>query len=516
MYIIPNSTVKIYRNVPLDNTYEHTLYFSNITEQKRYFHETQSILVDVFNNLTYQRVNKKVMRLQKSADSIYDCNYLAFKNTAYGSDKWFYAFITRVEYINDATCEIEYEIDVMQTWLFEVTILDCFVEREHSALDVYNTNRENEPQLVDLIYKLTNEKTWTPSDWDYYLLATASSPQDRGTVREYTLNKSKFYGALHYIGSESQGGAVTEPIELYYSEGTEDRISGIIKVPHEFFLLDDENPRVPNLAFDNIQRPSDLNGFVPRNVKCLQYPYVKMVASNLKGTTCEYSFEDFADNEGTFRLFGDCTGINDYIALVPEAHRGYSFDFDSAISTNGVIDISYGGAYGLTKKEKQELWGQVANSISNLVTSSLSTAMVNPMGGLATGLLGAVNVAVKTGVDYELASRTSPSSKNISANNLVLNLGQYLIAVYTECVIPSVAMVYDEFFTKYGYATNKVKRPNRSSRPKWNYVKTRGCILEGKCPSDDTNKIARIYDNGITFWKNASEVGNYTLNNSPT
>ena len=32
--------------------------------------------------------------------------------------------------------------------------------------------------------------------------------------------------------------------------------------------------------------------------------------------------------------------------------------------------------------------------------------------------------------------------------------------------------------------------------------------------SDDMSKICSIYDNGITWWKNGSEVGNYSLNNT--
>ena len=78
----------------------------------------------------------------------------------------------------------------------------------------------------------------------------------------------------------------------------------------------------------------------------------------------------------------------------------------------------------------------------------------------------------------------------------------------------------------FGYATNKVKTPNRNSRPHWNYVKTRGCVLHsgrvaadgtltGGLPADDMAKINAIYDNGITFWKNGSEVGDYSLNNKP-
>lgn len=72
----------------------------------------------------------------------------------------------------------------------------------------------------------------------------------------------------------------------------------------------------------------------------------------------------------------------------------------------------------------------------------------------------------------------------------------------------------DDYFTMFGYAIKRVKVPNRNSRPHWNYVKTIGCTLTGSIPSDDMKKICNIYNNGITFWKNGSEIGHYELDNT--
>ncbi len=37
MYINPNSDIRLLHNVPLDNTYEHTIIFLNTTFQYNYF-----------------------------------------------------------------------------------------------------------------------------------------------------------------------------------------------------------------------------------------------------------------------------------------------------------------------------------------------------------------------------------------------------------------------------------------------------------------------------------------------
>lgn len=133
MYIQPNSDLIIMHGIPLDNTYTDTVAFASLEEQYTWFNGYYNRIQ--FSNLSYQRVNKNSVRVEILADDIAGYNYMMFRNTSYGN-KWFYAFITQVNYINDNCTEIEYEIDVMQTWYFDVTLDPCYVEREHSATDV--------------------------------------------------------------------------------------------------------------------------------------------------------------------------------------------------------------------------------------------------------------------------------------------------------------------------------------------------------------------------------------------
>lgn len=144
MYIQPNTTIKLIKGVPLSNDYTDTLYWPDVGSQTAYFAGLPGLS---FGAQTYQRVKNWVMRLQVPADQIYDYNYLMFQNTAHGS-KWFYAFITKVEYINEAVSEITYELDVMQTWWGELVRLPSYVERETTIADIPGGNLAPEP--VDL------------------------------------------------------------------------------------------------------------------------------------------------------------------------------------------------------------------------------------------------------------------------------------------------------------------------------------------------------------------------------
>lgn len=158
MYIQPNSTVILLKAVPLDKNYENTLWFDSASDQ--YSHFASSYTKKTFSNISYQRVYRDKIRLQVEADSIYDYNYMLFQNTSFGS-KWFYAFILSATYINNVTTEIEYQIDVMQTWLFQAILKPSFVEREHVATDAIGEWLQPEP--VDTGDMVT--MTYSKPDW---------------------------------------------------------------------------------------------------------------------------------------------------------------------------------------------------------------------------------------------------------------------------------------------------------------------------------------------------------------
>jgi hypothetical protein len=57
--------------------------------------------------------------------------------------------------------------------------------------------------------------------------------------------------------------------------------------------------------------------------------------------------------------------------------------------------------------------------------------------------------------------------------------------------------------------------PPLVNREHWTYVQTVGFEFKGEINDTDTKKIKSIFDNGITFWRNPSEVGHYELSNDP-
>lgn len=140
-YIAPNTTVTLLKGVPLSNDYQHTLWFEPGPYQQAYF---QSCTKKTYTALSYQRYEAGMIKIEEDYSEALTYNYLMFKNSAF-ENKWFYAFITNVQYDNNNRVNIYYEIDEIQTWLFDVALLPCTIEREHSATDEIGDSLTAEP-----------------------------------------------------------------------------------------------------------------------------------------------------------------------------------------------------------------------------------------------------------------------------------------------------------------------------------------------------------------------------------
>lgn len=139
-YDAPSSEIYLIKNCPLDIGREHTIKFATPSAQFSYFTDPSRAL-HFFGQ--YTRINPldNTIRVGLPYARVYECNYVAFNNASLLQEqKWYYGFITKVNYINEGTTEIEYSLDYMQTYLFDFEVLPCLVEREHTATDNVGDN----------------------------------------------------------------------------------------------------------------------------------------------------------------------------------------------------------------------------------------------------------------------------------------------------------------------------------------------------------------------------------------
>ena len=127
----------------LNNTYENTIDFASEEAQNTYFTSRVFTSLDLGDDYAYVRERQQIV-VDFTKDQLQGVNYLRFNN----DNKWWYAFIISKDYVNESCTQITFEIDVMQTFMFDYTIDEAFVLREHQ--DRFTTtgvpifNRENE------------------------------------------------------------------------------------------------------------------------------------------------------------------------------------------------------------------------------------------------------------------------------------------------------------------------------------------------------------------------------------
>lgn len=136
MAITPNTNLFLLK-VPIEIDNKNQLTFENKEKQLEYFMSLENIEVD---NFSYQRKDSTI-RFPEHIDKLLEYNYCIYQNENY-SEKWFYAFITNMRYLNDSVTEITIATDVWQTWQFDLKFKQSFIEREmiNVAEDVPGAN----------------------------------------------------------------------------------------------------------------------------------------------------------------------------------------------------------------------------------------------------------------------------------------------------------------------------------------------------------------------------------------
>lgn len=124
MSIQPQTNLRLLK-LPFTIDNKNQLTFSNLSNQTTYFLGLPHLEID---NIQYQRKDS-IIRYPAHIDTIIEYNYCMYQNENYGN-KYFYAFITGMRYVNDGLTEISIQTDVYQTWAFDITFKESFVERE--------------------------------------------------------------------------------------------------------------------------------------------------------------------------------------------------------------------------------------------------------------------------------------------------------------------------------------------------------------------------------------------------
>ena len=556
--VAPNGTIRFLSGVPIDSNYENTLYFASLSAQTSYFEG----LTPTHIMYSCTRVRDGVIRVNAVADTLLTCNYVMFQNQNFSS-KWFYAFIDDVRYVNTSMTEIYYRIDEIQTWLFDVTLKQCFIERQHTTTDTVYTHTVGEDVgAPELKVQSTIGSAGFSDDYDAILFTSAQMVDGnwqtapiRCVNNLLTMSLDTAEASGYILDGTVRSGAwvVLEGIIQSLIEGNySDAIIGGIIMPSEFASTG-EGSQAVDKNFNKSALRGTLDGYTPANNKMYNSPYCVLRIQMSDGQAVFLQPEFLDGNYITVRCI-PVVSMTPELAVIPKNYKGQSLAYAEALSFTAFPQFSVAvdgykawvASGGLANA--QLALSQVERSTSLANEEALTKGAWNAGKGVAKSVVGYKSgdaSAVVSGVgdigdtilDTEFTIRKNEqnlqfANENYDLQNAIAKTfppttkGQTVTSALASDMkigftIDKMTINYDNaksidnYFTMYGYKINSIGIPNIHARPHFTYVKTVDCKVVGNCSADAQRRIQDIYDSGIRFWVNASEVGDYTVDNSP-
>lgn len=529
MSFVPQTELRLL-NVPFEADYRNVLHYTNRESQTS---TLMGMTVRTFTDFTYQRKDN-VIRVPAHIDSLWNCNYVMYRNSNF-TNKWFYAFIIKMEYVNDGMTLIYIKTDVYNTWWFDCTIKPSFVEREHTQDDTVGSNTI--PEVLE-----TGEYIVSNRDIDREITSSFKIIVGVTRLSDGTKTYGGIYGGVpsgvkYYIFDYGDNEGVEEFINSYDHDAYGDAIQSIFMYPSSLLydVPEDENT-LPDQDYPTsytkwIDKPTSIDGYVPRNKKLLTYPFTYLLVSNGQGSSSVLHWELFSPSEQSESIHpnqvsfvtGGTITPGGSIRTFPRSYNitanasSTSDEFDSEISL-------FGEEYGINLgKLPIGSWNNdvyinwlTQNSIniaSDIIGGTITTGaslVAKDSAGLISGLQGIFN---SIGEIYA-HSKVSPSvSGNMNSGDIMFAMMRTTFYYYTMSIKQEYAKIIDDFFDMYGYKTNRVKIPNRGHRSRYWFTKTIDCNIDGAIPQEDLIELKNIYNDGVTFWRNPSEIENYDLSN---
>lgn len=540
-----NSIIMICKNIKLDKNYQNVLTYTE--EQMRELCYNNKI--DINSQFSFIEESENSLLVPFTYENCLKANYMAFQNPRY-SNKWFFAFVDSVNYVSDKTTRINFTIDIFSTWFDYWSPKNCFVVREHTNNDTIGSNTIPEGLETGDFITQSMIPVYIDAGLTFTIVAVSEFLPNFSGINPYYSVYGGLYSGLKYILFDDYT-SVSNFIRAYNSEGKTDAIYSVFVLPKGLFptftryqtsygdlpitlyIADDSDDYIDLYTTPNITTPTSLDGYTPQNNKLFIGDYNYLLVSNNVGQNYIYKYEDFINNIARFKVVGTIT-MGGSIKAIPMNYKKFLDDESESM---------YSWQYGITAP-KYPTCSWITDPYTNWLTQnsinvlgieinkdqqtglgllSIATGgllMATGVGGLAgAGLMlgGATSMFNNMQQNYQHDKIPLQANGSTSSGDITYSAGHMYIPCFKMTIKQEYARSIDEFFTRFGYKTNRLKLPNQTGRRYFNYVEIGSSEIIGYpndkgCPAQAMEEINKMYRSGITLWHNHSRIGNYTEN----
>nr|DAU30249.1 MAG TPA: Major tail protein [Caudoviricetes sp.] len=528
-------------DTPLESDYRNTLWFPDREAQTAYF---LGKTIKTYENFQYIKKNNTIV-VDGEVDLLYNCNYIMYQNNNF-TNKWFYAFIDRIEWASNSSVRLYVSTDVIQTWFFDITYYDSYVDRCHSDTDVAGDNIVPEDFSVGNPggYQVAGSTDLAPDGIALFATSTYAGESRTGSV-----NSGIYSGGQNLVDFHIDNPGVGSILDSYVKNGTATAVIKLQQYPYKL----KNGPMVVSFS----KYPSSISGYTPKNNKMLSSAFVTCFMS-MYGQETDFNPVFITDSKVNIKVSADQTSgtisafVENYsdgsistismFASIPESgwsYNQYKNDYNLHSGSNAIYvqrsvaqrTADYVSAGTNTAASVLDTAGSIFRTGVSLVGATgvpalgLSKALEN-IGSTARSF-GEANQALTAlnsfaggydSISQDLATISenynAPATGGMSASNGYIATGKTVFSYGYKVLPRDIVERCDKFLTVYGYKQSEYRAINLHARASWTYIKTNGLNASGNFPDDDMNIIKRAFNNGIFFWVYTATYGNFGQNNA--
>lgn len=538
------------------------VYFLNVPFGKDYKHvvdfPTHKARMDALTALSDKHVTA-VNIVRKDTEIVIDgvlqnmerYNYVMYKNASL-SNKWWYAFITGIDYQADHLTKVKIKTDVWQSYLYERKIYKSLVERTHIPVNEDSIGRwvmpepfYSEPEESREVDTVLGSSDWEPqwvlhttskynnSTDSYEYSGTGSAGTYSGEYGHYVnspaamkdvmdnygrksfndvvndvgieIDWKQFWKNLLTTGSDlkptNQSIALTGLTTLAELQDHRDECVGLYAIPRWAIIQGQATPtndftyRSDTLQLD---RSTLASGYRPRNKKLLSSVFTQYILYNRNGFKVSLNPE----------MLGNTLDIT--VGCSPMGTTGYIVSLDNYENdTNNYFKVPYSCSARV---------GYDANTGLDKAVSGVSSLLGLTMGigRVTSGDASSIPGILQSGED--LIDFTKPQYQSIGSSGDITSVTDGRATIRLAELSPSAAhsRAADRYLDQFGYAVNEILNVSYyiKSRSNWNYIKTQNVNLSIKGPADDCEELKDIFNSGTTIWHGLDHFGDYDQTNS--
>ena len=534
----PTSAIRLL-SVPLQSDYKNTLWFPDRATQTTYF---LGKTIKTFEAYNYVKKNNTIV-VDGEVDLLYNCNYIMYQNNNF-SNKWFYAFINRTEWASNNSTRLYVSTDVIQTWFFDITYYQSYVDRCHSDTDVVGDNIIPEDFSTDNAggYQVAGSTDLAPDGIALFATCTYSGESKTGSV-----NSGIYSGGQNLVDFHVDNPGVGTILDSYVKNGT---ATGVIRLQQYPYKL-----KTSPITVSFAKYPSSVSGYTPKNKKILSPAFITCFMS-MYGQETDFSPVYITGANVSIKISADLTSgtISSFVenysdgnistmgmfAAIPESGWSYN-QYKNDYNLHSASNTMYARRQSMNRANKAlsdtaSLINAAANGAIAIGELGIgATALAIPGVGTAVGGLtaarGVGNLAnsfaqgntALTGIETNLLgideitqdmtaiaeSYNAPATGGMSTSNGYIATGKTVFTYGYKVPPKDIIERADKFLTVYGYKQSIYRTINLHARASWTFIKTNGLNATGNFPDDDMNQIKRAFDNGIFFWVYSATFGNF-------